>query len=451
MSIRRALIALLASAAAAGCRSNRPAVALPPPPLSDSAAAALRWVDAHAIPLAMFEETRPASDRTPIVTFVGNARVVGVSELTEGTHEFAGIMQEILAALSARGFRGIAIQAPMAEAMELDRYVRAGTGDPRQWLRALGPHWNTQEVLNLVEWIRNYDRSRTAASDQIGFYGFELPNAGHALQIISALPDSVAGASTNAYIKRELQCVSTGESAAWGREGPAADSTFWNRCRGATEDVVDTLAVLRQRIASRPAAAASVAFAEQMARLAHHDADVGLKHLPRHQTVAEHILWLANGLGTDGNLLVWGRDVESGRLTGEGGVVQSAVPLASNLGDRYRNLAFMVGDGVVRAQPFNIGQREPGGETNMTLRPARSGTYEDMLNRTSSGNLFVDLRGLGADSAAAWLKGPHPARLVSGVYSVNAAGAFETSIQFPTYYDGLLFVKHATHATPLKR
>ena len=57
----------------------------------------------------------------------------------------------------------------------------------------------------------------------------------------------------------------------------------------------------------------------------------------------------------------------------------------------------------------------------------------------------------GSDPGSGWLKGPHQARLVSGVYSENALGIFETSLQFPAYFDGLLFAKHVTPATPLKR
>ena len=453
MSIRRPLAALPFVAAlsiAASCHSKPPAVVVAPPPLSDSAAAALRWIDAHAIPIAILDSARPPGDRTPFLTFVGNSRVLGVSELVEGTREFPQIVQAMLASLADRGFRGIAVQAPMAEAMELDRYVRTGVGNPSQGLRVLGPHWHTQDVLGVVEWIRAYNRNR-ASTEQIHFYGFELPSAGHALRVLTTLSDSVAGRPLNLWLRQQLQCVSTGESAAWGREGPAADSTFWNRCRGATAAVVDSLVALRARVASTlPNALANLTFAEQMARLAQHDADVGLRRLPRQQAVAEHILWLANGLGPDGNLLVWGRDVESGRLTGEGGLVQSAVPLASTLGDRYRNLAFTAGQGVVRAQPINVGQREPGGETNMRLRPPRRESYEDVLNRAAGERLFLDMRGLGADTAGAWLKGPHQARLISGIYSDNALGVFETSLQFPSYYDGVLFAKHVTAAIPLK-
>jgi erythromycin esterase-like protein len=455
MSIRRACVALFLTVTLVGagaCHSSKPpAVVLPPPPLNEAQSAALRWVESHAIPITILDTLRPAADRMPFLTFVGNARVLGVSELTEGTHQFAGIIQDILAAVSTHGFRGIAIQAPMAETMELDRYVRTGIGSPRQTLRGLGPHWNTQEVLNLVEWIHANNRSHGAA-EQIGFYGFELPTAAHAVQVVMSLPDSIAGSSVNAFLHREIGCVTTGESAAWGRDGPAADSTFWNRCRGATAAIVDTLVALRSRLGtSRPGAQGTVAFAELMARVAHHDADVGLKHLPRHQTVADHVLWLAGQLGSESNLLVWGRDVESGRLTGEGNVVQSAVPLASTLGDRYRNLAFTAGSGTVRAQPINPNQREPGGETNMDLRPPRPDSYEYVLNRATGETLFLDFRSLASDTAASWLQGPHPARLVSGVYSQSPLGTFETPLQFPAYYDGLLFAKHVTPATPLKR
>ena len=65
--------------------------------------------------------------------------------------------------------------------------------------------------------------------ERIGFYGFELPAAGHAVAVISTLPDSIVGAQLNTWLRKEVQCVSTGESAAWGRDGPASDSTFWNR------------------------------------------------------------------------------------------------------------------------------------------------------------------------------------------------------------------------------
>ena len=131
------LIAALSLAAA--CRSAPPVQAAPPPPLSDSATAALRWVEAQAAPFTITDSIANAGERARLLALVGDARIVGVSELTEGTRELPNVIRRMLFALAdSAGFRGLAIQAPMAEAMEVDRYVRTGNGDLRRLLQPLG-------------------------------------------------------------------------------------------------------------------------------------------------------------------------------------------------------------------------------------------------------------------------------------------------------------------------
>ena len=61
------------------------------------------------------------------------ARIIGFSELVEGTHELPYIMRRALFALADSGVRGIAIQASMADAMDVDRYVRGARGDPQRY------------------------------------------------------------------------------------------------------------------------------------------------------------------------------------------------------------------------------------------------------------------------------------------------------------------------------
>ena len=435
---------------AVACRSKPPVVVAPPAPLDEAAAAALRWIDAHAVAFSIEDAAPGSSDQgaSALASFIGGARVVGISELTEGTREFPLIIRQILRIGSGdAGFRGLAVQAPMAEALELDRYVRAGTGDPRRLLRTLGPHWETQETLALVEWMREFNRGKERSA-QIGVTGFEVPNATHAVRVATSLPDSVAGMALNAWLRRELQCVGLGESAAWGRGSIAADSGFWNRCRDVTGAAVDSLTALGTRVSAQRAP--DVAFAAQMAQLLQHHVTVGLRKLPRHETVAEHVMFAANTLAPQGKLLVWGRDVESGRLTLDGNTVQSAVPLSKTLGDRYRNLAFTFGEGVIRAQPIAPG-KEPGDPRNVTARPPSDRSFENVLNRARLDLLFVDMRPVAADTTAAWLRGPHSVRLISGVYTPDVPGAFETPLELPAYYDGLIFARRVTPATPIKR
>src|SRR6185437_11069518 len=96
--------------------------------------------------------------------------------------------------LADSGVRGLALQAPMAEAMEVDRYVRTGSGDPRRLLRQLGSwRWETREMQSLVAAMRDWNKSH-GADKQLGFYGFEIPTAAHAVNVITTLPDSLVGA-----------------------------------------------------------------------------------------------------------------------------------------------------------------------------------------------------------------------------------------------------------------
>jgi erythromycin esterase len=450
--VSRVSIPLIVLAAVAltgeGCRRAAPRPAAAPVPLEAAGAQALAWIDQHATPITIADSSRADIDANVIHTFAGDARIVGISELTEGTREFPLVIKALISAMSERDtLRALAIQAPAAEAMELDRYVRGGAGNARTLLRMLGAsHWETREMVDFVEWLRVFNRTRPVPR-MIGFYGFEIPNIAHAARVVTTLSDSGVSPSLRQWLTQQYGCVVEGERANWGREGYAADSTFWRRCAAIAGTAVDSLTATRQRLAP-PRAGSNVEFAEQMARLVAHSAEVGLRRLPRHEAVAEHVLWLANTFAANGRLLVWGRDVEAGRLTLQGGPTQMAVPLTQKLSGRYRALAFAVGQGTLRAQRLAMG-REPGNETSLPIAPPLAGSYENVLNRARLDNYFVDLRQLPAGEAGTWLPGPHSIRLISGQYASQVPESFTTAVKFPEYYDGIVFVKRATAANKM--
>jgi erythromycin esterase len=412
-----------------------------PVPLEPAGAVALAWIDQHASPITIADSGRATIDGAALHSFVGNARIIGISELTEGTREFPALIRALIRSLAERDtLRAIAIQAPAAEAMELDRYVRGGAGNARSLLRMLGStHWDTREMIELVEWLRTFNRTRPVPT-QIGFYGFEIPNIAHAARVVTSLSDSGVSPALKHWLAQQYGCVVEGERANWGREGYAADSTFWRRCAAVAFGAADSLAAVRQRVApNRPGS--DIAFAEQMARLVAHSADVGLRRLPRHEAVADHVLWIANTFAANGTLLVWGRDVEAGRLTlANGGPTQMAVSLTQKVSGRYRAIAFAVGDGTIRAQRLAMG-REPASETSLPIGPPLADSYENVLNRSRHETFLIDLRQLPAGDAGTWLTGPHSIRLISGQYAPEVQESFVTAVKFPEYYDGILFVK----------
>jgi erythromycin esterase len=444
------LLSLLATFFVDACRSAPKTPPPPPPPLSDSGAAALRWVESHRATFTGMDSVASPAEQTFLTSFANNAQIVGFSELTEGTQQFAYVVRRALLALAASSnLRGLAIQAPMAEAMEVDRYVRGGAGDLQRLLRPLGSwRWETREVRALVEAIRAYNQGK-ARGDQIGFYGFEIPSAQHAVNVIvDSLPEAITGAPLKSWLRRTYSCVAINEGAQWGREGRTADSLYWRSCGPASVAGLDSVSALRRRVGSTADVAPLLAYAEQMAKLLEHHVRIGLRRLKREEFNMEHVLFLTELVGAGNKLMLWGGDVEMARLTLDGTTVQTAVPLSAKLGDKYRTIAFAFNGGVVRARSLASVPRGGGeiGLSNVAILPPLPNTYEDVLGRASGDGYWIDMRALPSDSAGKWLGGPHPMRLITEQYSALSPESFQTPLEFPKNFDAIVFVKTVTPA-----
>src|SRR5690349_24531061 len=84
----------------AACNHAPPIPVAPPAPLSDSASAALTWVQSHLSPIALHDSTPTADERRGLLSLASGARILGLSELTEGTSQFPQIVQRARVTLS---------------------------------------------------------------------------------------------------------------------------------------------------------------------------------------------------------------------------------------------------------------------------------------------------------------------------------------------------------------
>src|SRR6185436_16689905 len=91
-------------------------------------------------------------------------------------------MLEFLA--TQMGFTIFSIEANMPEAYRLNEYVLNGTGDPAQLLR--GTYfwtWNTEEVLDMIKWMREFNAS---GKGRVQFTGFDMQTTTVAAEIVRA-------------------------------------------------------------------------------------------------------------------------------------------------------------------------------------------------------------------------------------------------------------------------
>jgi erythromycin esterase-like protein len=135
--------------------------------------AAVQWIRQNAVPLQTVEAGHGFADLEPLGQIVGNARIVELGEATHGTREFFQLKHRIIEYLAAqKGFTIFSIEGNMPEAYRLNDYVLHGIGDPTELLGGLYFWtWNTQEVLDMILWMRDFNQS---GKGHIEFTGFDM-------------------------------------------------------------------------------------------------------------------------------------------------------------------------------------------------------------------------------------------------------------------------------------
>ena len=145
--------------------------------------AVVQWMREHAVPLKTVEAGHGFDDMEPLQRVVGNARIVALGEATHGTREFFQLKHRMLEFLATKmGFTIFSIEANMPEAYRLNDYVLNGNGDPAKLLKGMYFWtWDTQEVLDMVQWMREFNRS---GKGRVQFTGFDMQTPDVAMGIV---------------------------------------------------------------------------------------------------------------------------------------------------------------------------------------------------------------------------------------------------------------------------
>lgn len=125
--------------------------------------------------------TGAASDYDPLLELIGDARFVLLGEASHGTHEFYRERAEITKRLiQEKGFTAVAIEADWPDAYRVNRYVRGVSDDATSTdaLAGFQPFpewmWRNTDVVNFVDWLRQYNDALPKNATKAGFYGLDL-------------------------------------------------------------------------------------------------------------------------------------------------------------------------------------------------------------------------------------------------------------------------------------
>lgn len=141
------------------------------------------WIRRNAIALTSPEAGHGFEDLKPLKKLIGDARIVSLGEATHGTREMFQLKHRMLEFLATEmDFTIFSIEANMPEAYRLNDYVLTGKGDPAELLRGLYFWtWNTEEVLDMIRWMREFNRS---GKGRVQFTGFDMQTSSVAAGIV---------------------------------------------------------------------------------------------------------------------------------------------------------------------------------------------------------------------------------------------------------------------------
>lgn len=148
------------------------------------------WLRRNALVLETVEAEHGRGDLAGLKAMIGDARIVGLGEGTHGSREHFQLKHRLLEHLVAElGFSIFAIEANMPEAQELDAYVLGGDGDVNRLIGGMYFWtWNTEEVRDLVEWMRRFNAAEKArgSAKRVHFTGCDMQAGAVALERVRA-------------------------------------------------------------------------------------------------------------------------------------------------------------------------------------------------------------------------------------------------------------------------
>jgi erythromycin esterase len=435
-------------------RVDGAAIAALPGSATPPSATELAWLGAHATPLHFVRApSASVADDTDLGLFadiVGDARIVALGESTHGTREFFLVKHRLLEFLVRElGFTVFAIEANQLAVEKINRYVQGGDGTAREVMRAMFRVWNTEEMLELVEWMRAYNAAHP--HNTVRFAGYDMQDHRNPADTLRAflerteptlVPrfDQLVG-EYRAQRSSATPEVSDTTRARWRRQG----DTLWSEVSGGRSTWLAGSGSRGDSLA--------VEWAVQAANLFRQAAtfNEALSSPDRDSLMAANLDWTLRTLAPGGRVVVWAHDVHVSRggdpdQSFNGGAQMGAY-LSRIYGDAYRAFSLLTYDGAYTATRSFTDHRMIAAEAF----PGPSGSLEASLHvlrrPTASFGFVVDLRPARTDDGGKWLRSPRPIRHVG--YAAYDYG-FEINAVLPLEFDGVVFIDHTTPSRLLR-
>jgi len=410
----------------------------------------------HQITLNSSSPSVEPADLSPVVDKLDGASVIGLGEGTHGTREFFQLKDRLIRSLVAKkDCRLIALESNFAETMAINEYITNGDGDPVAALdRIYFWTWDTEEVLELIEWLRDFNKGRPS-DDQVRFYGIDMQFAAGPARAVDEYLASVDPEFHDQHseildilIEHDL----TANEEKQNERVAAADefvSTVTTRFQERETTYIESTSQREYELTVQHLRTLEQALEVKRFQRAD-DREGGVEF--RDQAMAENTSWILNHESHD-TLILWGhnghirrgvinrKDIENVRSLGD--------YLDEEYGDRYIAIGFDFGQGRFQAMVNHENEYEL---SACQLSEPRDGSITQLLASVNEPLYYLSMRDCLEDPT---LNGiftePREMRIVGAVYHGQDKDEHYETVVVGDVYDGIIFIAETERAIPIER
>ena len=253
------------------------------------------------------------------LTVPDEVQIVALGEATHGNKEFQQLRLDVLQVLVEKyGVRAFALEGDFGGCEAINRYIHGEGGTAAEALSATGfAIYRTEEMENLVEWLRDYNASATQGDD-LRFYGFDMEQRAYTYRY---LLEAVHKANIEAAEFEKM----------WNSEASTYADGY------TTEQRTEIITAVKEQLP--PDDVQALHFADillQNIELGKYIDDSGELNAQRDRMMAENTLWILQQEQARGNsrILISGHNNHIMQCENAGTPVLGSL-LAENLGDGY--------------------------------------------------------------------------------------------------------------------
>lgn len=388
------------------------------------------------VPINSVLASESNQDLKELIPLFQDKRVIAMGEATHGTREFSQMKHRMFKFLvEEMGFTIFAIEGTFAYALAVNDYILSGKGDPYDAISQMR-FWasETEEVLELVEWMKEYNLTATDSS-KIKFYGID---AGFCKGSVFRIYDYLKKVDSSYFRKAKIELKPFEENpytfmypSLSGEEKESNGDKLKNLISHIENNKLEYIKNSSQKdweISLQLARVLQQTHTESMVN------NINKNIVIRDHNMADNIEWMLQYEGADAKLMIWAHNAHVSKNFGYNTVGKI---LSERLQGQFYSIGFVFDQGSFLAESRK-------GLQKFSLPSAPKGTFSNHLSKASEPLFFIDFNLFDISSKNnKWLSKKHKYYQIEAYHS-HSKRFVKTN--FVTSYDGLIFIEKTTHS-----